>query len=327
MSRSFTNLLRAMVPCWFIMLLSSAAGATNGPPHTSTRGLPAPNTSGLVVSTTTLSSAGQSAPTRSPSTSPRSVPRRLGSAPGREAWRRFASSWRNFDEPSTRQQYSPAIKATVDKAKVAASKGKGYDAVEAILINGLRTARADVGAGEGTYGQRGDSPYTHYSLVPRMLQSNGGTVSNDIVRWATSAEASKPERTIKLADGTSLRAVTLQHESPRGIAFLYPGRGFADVHEVAAKLYAKAVDRATPQPEAYEAALEMGYVLLNTLPYKQGSSSMGEMFLRTVLETRGIPTGVVKRGYGLDLIAWTRTLEQWKSEFPSYFEGGPRPHE
>lgn len=68
---------------------------------------------------------------------------------------------------------------------------------------------------------------------------------------------------------------------------------------------------------------EIRWVIAHATPWKRGSDAIGNVFMRAIYKSMGIKTYPIKKGISLDLQAFCTNLNQYKKDFPKYFEKNP----
>lgn len=76
--------------------------------------------------------------------------------------------------------------------------------------------------------------------------------------------------------------------------------------------------------EVNDTMAEIRWVLAHSAPFKRGSDSITNVFMRAVYKALGIKTYPLKKGVSLDLEAFCTELSDYKRLFPKYFEKTPK---
>ena len=69
---------------------------------------------------------------------------------------------------------------------------------------------------------------------------------------------------------------------------------------------------------------EIRWILAHATPWERGSDAISNTFIRAVYKAAGIKTYPLKRGVSLDLEAYCTNLEEYKTNFPKFFQYEPK---
>ena len=76
-------------------------------------------------------------------------------------------------------------------------------------------------------------------------------------------------------------------------------------------------------PELNSTVAEIRWVLAHSTPWVRGSDAISNIFMRAIYKAAGIKTYPIKKGISLDLEAYCTNLEEYKMNFPNYFDKAP----
>ena len=65
------------------------------------------------------------------------------------------------------------------------------------------------------------------------------------------------------------------------------------------------------------------WILAHSTPWKRGSDTISNTFIRSIYKAMGIKASPLKKGISLDLEAYCTNLEEYKNNFSSYFKKSP----
>ena len=76
-------------------------------------------------------------------------------------------------------------------------------------------------------------------------------------------------------------------------------------------------------PKINSDVAEIRWIMAHSMPWERGSDAISNVFMRSLYKSMGIKTYPIKKGLSLDLEAFCTPLNEYKKNFPSYFELEP----
>ncbi len=98
------------------------------------------------------------------------------------------------------------------------------------------------------------------------------------------------------------------------------------VFELSKKIFPKFIHKevqSEDMKEVNDTIAEIRWVLAHSTPWVRGSDAISNVFMRVMYKAIGIKTYPLAEGVSLDLEAYCTELEDYKKEFPYYFEKPP----
>lgn len=243
----------------------------------------------------------------------------------------WMSGWRGMDKRKSQRYgqelskalapvYARVTKAvedhTVDNLTFASVNGNVETDLLAALTKALLDARNAVKAGNLNYGvvDKGDSGYPIGEKTLRRL-------NNEFPDKVKKILDQKKEVAI---GGVKFPAVTVSYDPKNNWYFFkYPEIDRAKLTkaiEIDVRKILKLI-QSGDRSEAYHCIVSLVYGMQNLQLFVKGSSSLGEMLMRTLFHAMKMDVGVIKKGNGFDLNAWIEGPEDYRRNFPSLFVG------
>ncbi len=114
---------------------------------------------------------------------------------------------------------------------------------------------------------------------------------------------------------------TIQHGSS-----LYVNKDLDKVFKLTQNIFPKYIHKdvkSENMDEINSSIAEIRWILAHSTPWLRGSDAISNVFMRSIYKAIGIKSYPLKKGISLDLEAYCTELDEYKKNFPSYFEKPP----
>ena len=113
----------------------------------------------------------------------------------------------------------------------------------------------------------------------------------------------------------------IAHANPK-----YIDNAFYRINKIYDELQEKYIQREVQKEDLEDvnnSIAEIRWILAHATPWERGSDAISNTFIRSIYKAMGIKAGPLKRGVSLDLEAYCTNIDEYKKNFPCYFNKKP----